>query len=44
MVQFYTTGYRPNKLTGKYEAYKMPITAKRQAEIEGWCDSQYGNM
>jgi hypothetical protein len=43
-MQNYTTGYRPNKVTGIYEAYKMPISAKRQAEIDGWWQHQYGDI
>jgi hypothetical protein len=43
MVKHYTTGYRPNKITGKYEAYKMQISQKRAEEIAGWWQDQYGD-
>jgi hypothetical protein len=43
-MQFYTTGYEWSKVEKKMVQIKIPITARRQAEIEAWADDQWGNM
>ncbi len=43
MTQFFTTGYEWSNKEGKMVQVKIPITAKRQAEIEAWADDLYGD-
>ena len=44
MSQFFTTGYKWSNVENKMVAYKMPITARRQAEIEAWAEGVWGDM
>lgn len=42
-MQYYTTGYEWSKKEQKMVQIKIPITARRQVEIEAWAHDLYGD-